>query len=870
MAEKRFKFAIVMAIYNTEDYLNQAIDSIVNQTIGFKDNVQLILVDDGSEDDCARICLDYQERYPENIVFLSQENQGQAAARNNGFKYVNAKYVNFADSDDYFALNALEEVYKFFEEHFDETDIVAIPITFFEKLNEPHMLNDKFEVSRIIDLSEDADNPQLHTNSSFIKSEVFADYEFPTNVVSSEDVIVLTKILLDKKFLGVVNSTQYFLRKRFDESSTLDVANTKKEYFTDKLKDYYLYLFDYACSKDGEVPKFLQYSLTYDLQWLVREDLSLLSESEVQEFWDCFDKVLSFIDTEVIETSRFIDDERRRQFLLYIKTGDLHTEIEDGDVLIKIGDYMHSSLGSHRLWLDIVDVREGVLRISGFLNSILDYKHFSVQAIKYVNDSEVGRFDATQVMYTARPNVYFLSKIFQYKFNFDVEIPISFEEISKIKLQVTFHKDGNNKNFEKDNIVELMLRLASTTNVKLSDLSKYKTSKFNILYFNNHAFNIIPNYFKSNVKREMDNIDLLKEQREDLDYIKREYELDEDDLNGIIKLRTIYLLTFPLFKLFLRNKELYLFEDRIDVADDNAMHLFKYANSCKDNVKKYFVLSDDSKQFKKVSKIGKVLKFGSLKHKLLILHSDKIITTHPYDTAINPFYVEEHDLRPLISGLLNYKIYWLQHGVTKDNISSWMYKYEKDLSLIVTVSDLESKSFLEEGYGYDESIIQNLGFPRFDNLEKKDNKQILIIPTWRKYLRENKFIFQQSEYFHNLNSFLNNPELLDMADEGYKIVFKPHPELMKYIDDADERFIDLLDIPNEVYLASNDSYQELLNDSSVLVTDYSSVFFDFAYLKKPVIYYHLNDDYHYEKAILTMTQWDLAILLNQNKNCLIN
>ena len=73
MSEREFEFAIVMAIYNTEDYLNQAIDSIVNQTIGFEDNVQLILVNDGSEDGSGQICLDYQERYPENIVVLNQE-----------------------------------------------------------------------------------------------------------------------------------------------------------------------------------------------------------------------------------------------------------------------------------------------------------------------------------------------------------------------------------------------------------------------------------------------------------------------------------------------------------------------------------------------------------------------------------------------------------------------------------------------------------------------------------------------------------------------------------------------------------------------------------------------------------------------------
>ena len=110
-----------------------------------------------------------------------------------------------------------------------------------------------------------------------------------------------------------------------------------------------------------------------------------------------------------------------------------------------------------------------------------------------------------------------------------------------------------------------------------------------------------------------------------------------------------------------------------------------------------------------------------------------------------------------------------------------------------------------------------------------------------------------SPYFNNLNSFLNSSELLDMIKKGYKIAFKPHPELLKYIEKdgeiTEERFVDLFDIPDEIYVALDESYQDLLNDSSVLITDYSSVFFDFAYLKKPVIYYHPeNDQYHYEKS----------------------
>lgn len=852
-----YLFAVVMAIYNTENYLHQSIDSVINQTIGFEENIQLILVDDGSVDSSPEILREYEESYPDNITIVSQENQGQAHARNNGFEQVRSKYVNFLDSDDYLETHALEAAYDFFESHYPETDIVSMPIIFFEKEEGDHMLNDKYFESRVIDLVNEPNNPQLHSNSAIFKSDVFRKYKFATNIVSSEDVVVINKILLEKKTLGVINTANYYYRKRYDESSTLDQVSGMKEFFIDKLRDYYLHLFDYAMRKEGHVPSFLQYTLAYDLQWVLKEDLDLLNKQEQSEFWFYLEEVLSYIDEEMILNNRFIRNNFTRDFFLTIKRSDLHSEIstvtkedytgeeyEQEIVLLKSGDIVLGDLSSHRIWLDIVDLREDCLNISGFLNSYFDRDYLSIEAVKYLDTVAFDRIRAKYVRYTKRPDRTYLSMPFQYKYTFDLKIPLEDREISKIKIQVNYHRDGDNTNFNEDNLLSFNLGLAFTDHVRLSPSSFYKANAVNIVNLKHNTFYISPSSTNAVKSLEKDNIRHLENESLDKSNLKLK------DYNEIISLRKKYLSKYPNFSFKSRNNEIYLFQDRIDVADDNAYHLFKYACSVNDNVDKYFVVSRKSKQFDKLSRIGNVVEYGSFKHKLLMLFADKVITTHPYDTVINPF-LDETDQRPLVSGLLNYKVYWLQHGVTKDNISDWMYKFQKDLSLIVTVSDDESKSFLDEGYGYDESIIQNLGFPRFDNLEKNDNKQILIIPTWRKNITGNKGIFASSTYFNNLNSFLNSPELMAMTKKGYKIAFKPHPELLNFIKEnnepTEERFIDLFDIPDEIYLALDESYQDLLNNSSILITDYSSVFFDFAYLKKPVIYYHPeNDQYHYE------------------------
>ena len=86
-------FSVVMASYNCGQYLDETINSLIGQSFSFGSNIQLIIVDDGSTDNTKEICLKYQSQYPDNIIYLYQENQGQGVARNLGLKYANGKYI---------------------------------------------------------------------------------------------------------------------------------------------------------------------------------------------------------------------------------------------------------------------------------------------------------------------------------------------------------------------------------------------------------------------------------------------------------------------------------------------------------------------------------------------------------------------------------------------------------------------------------------------------------------------------------------------------------------------------------------------------------------------------------------------------------
>lgn len=827
-----------MAIYNSEDYLENSIDSVINQSIGFEEKIQLILVNDGSIDGSEKICLSYHDKYPKNIIVLSQENQGQARARNKGLKYIKGKYVNFLDSDDCLKENAFEVVLDFFEKHYDETDIVSIPIYFFGRETGQHILNGKFEKSGIIDLMECPNNIQLHANSAFFKRQCLKEFDFPTNVIFSEDAILVNKILLEKKTLGVLNTTKYYYRKRLDESSTIDRVSSKKEYYNDKLTNYFLYLIDYAKSKEGKVPRFLQYALAYDLQWIFEQaDLSILNEDERKDFFKYLKKIMENIPRDAILDNPYIAFPFRRDYFLSVKENDFHVEItEDENVLLKINDYVADNLLNHKIWFDIIEFDNGILNISGLFNSLYDRKNISIEAIREKDNGESDSFIGKYARYTSRKDIKYFSQTFQFRNNFDIKIPISINEISNIKFRINFHKDGDNTNFEEGNVISKFLNIDFQPHAKFSRLSNYSFKDTNIIYFDNNVFNLIPFSYKNLIKKEYH-------------ALKNIFKSKYPGYGSAILLRWFYLITYPIFKIINGNNEIYLFQDRIDVADDNARHLFDYAISIEDDAKKYFVLSKDSLQYGELSKIGKLISHGSFRHKLAFLHADKIMTSHPYESVLNPFCSQGNDERQLFAGLINYKSYFLQHGVTLGNISLWLPKYEKNFSLITTVSQKEHDSFLEEGYNYDEEIIQVLGFPRFDKLKDSSKKQVLIIPSWRNYLKGNKQAFLDSNYYKDLNSLLNNEKLINLIHQhGYNIVFKPHPELDMKIEGIDESYVDLLDIPNEISLSHEDSYQELINESSLMITDYSSVFFDFAYLKKPILYYQKEDDYNFEKS----------------------
>lgn len=818
--KKDFKFSIILSIYNVEQYLNEAIDSLLNQTLNFEDNVQLILVNDGSTDNSEKICLEYQEKYPDNIKTITKENGGLSSARNCGLNHVEGEYVNFFDPDDILSENTLKHVYEFFKKHEDEIDFVAIPLVFFGNKEGDHILNYKFENEGVLDLTKNPEFIHLSSASAFFKKDVITRYTFDDGLARGEDALTINKLLLEKKKYGVVNGVTYWYRQRFDKTSMLGSAKFKRSNYTPLIKDYFLNLIKYCIDVEGYIPDFIQYALIYDFQWLagLPEIPEFFDEEDTKEFWDAIYEFLSYIDDDIIKNHIKLP-EHLKSFLLFLKNKkDFNIKVNDNKVTFHTGNHQIAKLNNHKLWFDIITLRDGYLHLSAYFKSLCDVKNLNIEAItkefgKNSEKSYVGNF----FEYPNRKVKRYLSIDWLFTYTAEFKIPIDSNDITRTYFRVKY--------FDNDNLATFSGNIKFARTCHLSDYNHYSINDNQIVSFQHNSIYCKPNTFIRHFKNELVTFALL--------FKKRPISF----LSGVL-FRIIRIIAYPLFM----NKKIWLFADRPDIADDNAKHLFSYAVSQSDNeINKYYVIKKDSPDFKKMKKIDKhIIPFGSLKHKLYYSFAEKVISPFLNENYLNPF----SEFIRLYCGYFSHKDYFLQHGVTKDDISANVKRYNKDLSLILTTSEYERNSFLEYDYNYEEDIIQVLGFPRFDNLKNESiKKRILFMPTWRSYIKDKDSLIN-SEYYELINSFLNNEKLNQyLSKYDYKLVFKPHPELLQYLKEG------LFEVNENIIISIDDSYQDLFNYSTLLITDYSSVFFDFAYLKKPVIYYQVNSEfYHYEKG----------------------
>lgn len=817
-----FIFSVIIPIYNTGRYLDEAIFSLLNQTIGFE-NIQLILINDGSVDQTEEISLNYQKQYPNNIIYVKIEHGGVSKARNIGIDYAIGRYITFLDPDDKWDSRAFSYILLFFENN-KNIELVAARLKFFEFIEDYHPLDYKFYKTRIVNLTQEYNCIHLSASSSVFKASLIKGNKFQENISFYEDIRLINNILLLKPIMGLIREAIYFYRKRADFTSNTQTHNKEIDFYLYTIKNVHQYLINRSKIIYNKTLPFIQFFLGYDVLFRIYSDAYMfLDKIDYNNYCDIIKSLLKQIDDKYILEQKILSYKYKIFALSKKYNKDLRY-----DVIFENNSFIYSNhivldfkkkYGDHIIW-KFLEIKNDKLHLEGKDNFWMPrenyfyfcklgnktffpkYDHFSnYDFITMYGIIEKGRTVSFDI-----PLVNFNSQIFHFYISYNGIIMEIFPSLGWF-AHIPSIKNGY---YISDNYI-----------------SKYINNRLTIF------------------RNRKDLAKLFEEQ-----YCKQ---LEKEGKNYIINLRKENIK----YRNKIKKKEIWIICDRPDKAGDNGEYFFRYLKTKNPKeIISYFAIRKNSSDYNRLKKLGNILNLDSYEYLKMFLKADKIISSMSNSWVDNPFGED----RKYIRDLFHFDLIFLQHGITKDDVSKYLHRFQKNYSLFITATKKEYKSILNYKYGYDKKSVVLTGFPRYDNLYrlnkiKRRAKLLFIAPTWRMNIRGTINLityesihsdsFKLSNYFQFYNNLINDARLISVMEKfNYTGIFCLHPSFSSQNIDFTR---------NNIFSIRNQcNYQQYLIEASLLVTDYSSIFFDFAYLRRPVIYSHFDyEEYrknHYQKG----------------------
>jgi len=297
--------------------------------------------------------------------------------------------------------------------------------------------------------------------------------------------------------------------------------------------------------------------------------------------------------------------------------------------------------------------------------------------------------------------------------------------------------------------------------------------------------------------------------------------------------RAARLLTRPLAP----EGPVWLIGERPETARDNGRALFAHLRSTRPKASVYYIITADSPMRPAVEPLGHVVTHSSWRHRLLMLHADVLANAYSIKHMLPRRWHPGAYMRQCAWRIGSRRVY-LKHGV---HLSPYAVKRASGgYDLLAAVGEQEAEA-LAATSGYDDQVVVT-GLPRYDALvpPSRPSRTILFMPTWRRYLvptlfsgsSETKVAYEGSTYQRFMSDFLGGEQLarcLERHDLRLQVV--PHYNLgavLRAEDLASDR-VDVLD-------AATADIPALLRSCDLLVTDYSSVQFDVAFIGTPVVY----------------------------------
>jgi glycosyltransferase involved in cell wall biosynthesis len=790
--------SVVVATYNVAEYLPEFLTSLDRQSSGL-DRIELIFVNDGSTDDSGQIIADWLQARPGTGLLINQENQKVSAARNNGLREANGEWVTFADPDDVLDDNYFREALKFIGLHgHQNVNVLAAHQMFLlgstGVLEDTHPQRKKFQRgSRIVDLLREP-MIQLSSCSAFLRLRPLRELglEFDVRVKPHfEDGHLIGRLILESgtHTLGLLASAKYHYRRRADGSSLVQSSYLKPDKYTSLLRHGYLDLLGHA-ARLGEVPRWVENTVLYELLWYFRAERavhspSALAPSEVfDEFHELVEEIRHYISDDSIRAFDMMWVEHAIRLAMtvgytgvpYRPTTAVFNRVDEVDQEILLTYWFNGELPTETIEID------GVIH-SPRHETIQDYAFYGRTLIRK-RSLWVPRGIRTSLAVDGR------------------------------RLQI-----GNS-----DSLGSL----------------EYLTSK-----------QIVPRIMN---QRRTSREPYANLQQTSLDRVRLRGSKWKKGVKQFFSKPTIFddRVSMALHSARSRREfaNAWVFMDRNTDANDNGEHLYRHVAATHPEINSWFVLDKTSRDWPRLEKEGfRLIAFKSLRWYALLLSADVVASSHADHYVVQP-------LEPRRYGRPRFKFVFLQHGIIHNDLSRWLNG--KKMDLFVTTTKAEHDAIAGPGpYAMSDKEAVLTGLPRHDGLLKRrlatsesDRDLIVVMPTWREALlgervegsadRERGANFVGSRYANAFTDLLSSPELAEIAARtGKRIAFMPHPNMRPHLAD--------FTVPHDVEILdfATTNVQDVIARTAVMVTDYSSLGFEAAFLDVPLVYFQFDRDDYY-------------------------
>lgn len=799
MKDFKYDISVIVPVYNVEEYLSTCLDSLINQTYDLK-KIEIIAINDGSTDSSLDILRKYQEKYS-NIVVLNEENSGLSKTRNKGMKIAKGRYILFLDSDDTLTPNSIEDIVTFFDKHYDEIDLVSykiIPI-----LNgEPKPLHYRYKYltkTGIYDLRNKNNWYVCITTMNYCIKNRFEDNVLfdTTPGFRHEDQKFSMDIIKDKLVIGYVDEAQYLYLQQ-------PQSITKTWFYAYYLFDSTMTFWENFFNQYDEVPEYFQALFINDINWKFRAGILLPYHFEGKEYKQQINRITTLLKRtkdDVLLNHPAVDKYHKHYFLDLKAHNKYEVHTAPNGIALLNQDTLLFADFKIDISVHKMRIKDNCFKLMAYLKSPA-FLHSSNPKLYYIVNNARGNM--TEIPLRESSYSYYASKEKCAKaYLFECNIPL--DDLEKIK----FYVELDNQLIEGCFMFPLGLPLSD----KLSRYY-YVKDKYFIEY----------------------------------DKLTNEFVFSKKSLSKMIPIKVnnfFYFMMNGKKKLIVRilaniyrpKKKIWLYYDCKGVKKDNAYFQFEHDLEKKDGIKRLYV-SNNSKAFTKENISRKSLHhtiyFKSLKHYVLYLNADKIITAFIEPENCIPFgkktYTEYLDIAKIP------EVIYLQHGVLHAHMP-WKYSLDRlflDREIVSTYFEIDN---LKNNYCFTDSHIINAGMPRYDLIDNHidSKRKILYAPSWRSYLvgkqvaayasMDNYFI--ESEFYKESYAFLTSPKLVKMLEKyDFELNFKLHPIFKKY-----KHLYKCLSPRIKIDEDNPDS------DYRIFITDFSSYVFDFVYLKRAIIYF---------------------------------